>query len=84
MKRKRSINSIIHDQLLGSTSEEDREQLQRWLDSSQENRENYERLMRENCLADRYREFAWVDEERAWKRFQGKTLPCPDFQLGES
>lgn len=51
MKRKRSINSIIHDQLLGSTSEEDREQLQRWLDSSQENRENYERLMRENCLA---------------------------------
>ena len=24
MKRKRSINSIIHDQLLGSTSEEDR------------------------------------------------------------
>ena len=39
MKRKRSINSIIHDQLLGSTSEEDREQLQRWLASSQENRE---------------------------------------------
>ena len=83
MKRKRSINSIIHDQLLGSTSEEDREQLQRWLDSSQENRENYERLMRENCLADRYREFAWVDEERAWKRFQEKHFPIRTFNWGK-
>jgi len=83
MKRKRSINSIIHDQLLGSTSEEDREQLQRWLDSSQENRENYERLMRENCLADRYREFAWVDEERAWKRFQEKHFPVRTFNWGK-
>lgn len=43
MKRKRSINSIIHDQLLGSTSEEDREQLQRWLLVRRKNRENYER-----------------------------------------
>ena len=83
MKRKRSINSIIHDQLLGSTSEEDREQLQRWLASSQENRENYERLMRENCLADRYREFAWVDEERAWKRFQEKHFPVRTFNWGK-
>jgi len=35
---KRSINSIIHDQLLGYASEEDKKQLQSWLDSSQENR----------------------------------------------
>ena len=27
IKRKRSINSIIHDQLLGYTSEEDKKQL---------------------------------------------------------
>ena len=44
IKRKRSINSIIHDQLLGYASEEDKKQLQSWLDSSQENREN-ERTM---------------------------------------
>ena len=49
IKRKRSINSIIHDQLLGYASEEDKKQLQSWLDSSQENRENYDRLMREAC-----------------------------------
>ncbi len=83
MKRKRSINSIIHDQLLGSTSEEDREQLQRWLDSSQENRENYKRLMHENCLADRYREFAWVDEERAGQDFR-KNTSLSGLSTGES
>lgn len=53
IKRKRSINSIIHDQLLGYASEEDKKQLQSWLDSSQENRENYDRLMREACLYNR-------------------------------
>lgn len=72
IKRKRSINSIIHDQLLGYASEEDKKQLQSWLDSSQENRENYDRLMREACLIDRYKQFAQVDEERAWERFQKK------------
>lgn len=72
IKRKRSINSIIHDQLLGCASEEDKKQLQLWLDSSQENKENYNRLMRETCLTDRYRQFAQVDEKRAWERFQKK------------
>ena len=72
IKRKRSINSIIHDQLLGYASEEDKKQLQSWLDSSQENRENYDRLMREACLIDRYKQFAQVDEARAWERFQKK------------
>lgn len=72
IKRKRSINSIIHDQLLGVTSEEDKKQLQLWLESSQENKENYERLIHETCLTDRYRQFAQVDEECAWERFQKK------------
>lgn len=72
IKRKRSINSIIHDQLLGYASEEDKKLLQSWLDSSQENRENYDRLMREACLIDRYKQFAQVDEARAWERFQKK------------
>lgn len=72
IKRKRSINSIIHDQLLGHASEEDKKQLQHWLDCSQENRDVYEHLLRENCLNDRYRQFAKVNEERAWERFQKK------------
>ena len=47
--------------MLGYASEEDKKQLQSWLDSSQENRENYDRLMREACLIDRYKQFAQVD-----------------------
>ena len=62
----------IRDRLLGYASEEDKKQLQSWLDSSQENRENYDRLMREACLIDRYKQFAQVDEARAWERFQKK------------
>ena len=70
IKRKRSINSIIHDQLLGYASEEDKKQLQSWLDSSQENRENYDRLMREACLIDRYKQFALCSLD------QNRTLCC--------
>ena len=85
IKRKRSINSIIHDQLLGYASEEDKKQLQSWLDSSQENRENYDRLMREACLIDRYKQFAQVDEAGASEKAflysfcsldQNRTLCC--------
>lgn len=32
---------------------------------------------------DRYREFAWVDEERAWKRFQEKHFPVRTFNWGK-
>ena len=39
--------------------------------------------MRENCLADRYREFAWVDEERAWKDFR-KNTSLSGLSTGES
>ena len=80
IKRKRSINSIIHDQLLGYASEEDKKQLQSWLDSSQENRENYDRLMREACLIDRYKQFAQVSEKAFLYSFcsldQNRTLCC--------
>lgn len=79
IKRKRSINSIIHDQLLGRASGEDRKQLQLWLDSSQENRDAYERLLHEASLNHRYRQFAKVDEERAWERFQKRHLSVKSF-----
>lgn len=79
IKRKRSINSIIHDQLLGRASVEDRKQLQLWLDSSQENRDAYEHLLHEAGLNHRYRQFAKVDEERAWERFQKRHLSVKSF-----
>lgn len=80
IKHKRNINAIIHDQLLGYASEEDKKQLQLWLDSSQENRDNYDRLLHEVCLHDRYRQFAKIDEERAWKQFQKRHLSVKSFR----
>lgn len=79
-KRKRSINSIIHDQLLGCASKEDKKRLQLWLDSSQENKENYNRLMHAADLTKRYRQFVQVNEERAWERFQKKHLSVRPFR----
>ena len=74
MERKRNINSIIHDQLLGQLSEEEEKRLQVWIESSLENKENYESLMQDTDLSERYRQFATVDEEQAWKKFQEKHL----------
>ena len=72
MERKRNINSVIHDQLLGRLSEEERKRLQVWIESSLENKKNYECLMHGTDLAERYRLSATVDEEQAWKKFQKK------------
>lgn len=38
MERKRNINSVIHDQLLGQLSEEEKKRLQAWIESSLENK----------------------------------------------
>ena len=72
LERKRNINSIIHDQLLGQLSEEEEKRLQVWIESSLENKKNYESLMQDTDLSERYRQFATVDEEQAWKKFQEK------------
>lgn len=80
IKHRKSINTIIHDHLLGQVSEEDKERLQLWIKSSEENKENYNRLMRGTDLADRYRQYAQVDEARAWKRFQKKHIPIRAFR----
>lgn len=61
MERKRNINSVIHDQLLGRLSEEERKRLQVWIESSLENKKNYECLMHGTDLAERYRLSATVD-----------------------
>lgn len=72
MERKRNINSVIHDQLLGQLSEEEKKRLQAWIESSLENKKNYECLMQDTELSERYRQFATVDEEQAWEIFQEK------------
>lgn len=80
IKHRRNINAIIRDHLLGQASEEDKERLQVWIRSSEENKENYSRLMRGADLANRYRQYAQVDEARAWGRFQKKHFPIRTFR----
>ena len=82
MDRKRNINSVIHDQLLGWLSEEERKRLQVWIESSLENKKNYECLMHGTDLAERYRLSATVDEERAWKKFQKKHFQVRGIHRG--
>ena len=50
MERKRNINSVIHDQLLGQLSEEEKKRLQAWIESSLENKKNYECLMQDTPI----------------------------------
>ena len=79
MERKRNINSIIHDQLLGQLSEEEEKRLQVWIESSLENKKNYESLMQDTDLSERYRQFATVDEEQVRKnifKFVGSIAGC--------
>lgn len=56
----------------GQLSEEEEKRLQVWIESSLENKKNYESLMQDTDLSERYRQFATVDEEQAWKEFQEK------------
>lgn len=79
IKHRKNINTVIHDHLLGQASEEDKERLQLWIKSSEENKERYSRLAQGTDLADRYRAYAQVDEARAWERFQKKHIPIRAF-----
>lgn len=74
-KRKRSINSLVHDRLFGRLSKDTQEEFRLWLESSPENKKNYEQLVQESGLTDRFQQFAKIDEERAWERFQKKNFP---------
>lgn len=74
-KRKRSINNIIHDDLVGNISYKDKSRLHNWLETSRENRAKYESFIKENHLLERYKEYSNVDEKQGWENFRKKHLP---------
>lgn len=80
MKHRKSINTIVHDQLIGSISEEDKDRLQSWLDRSPRNQNKYDNLLNGASLVDRYRKYAQAKEERGWKRIQRKYFAIHAFQ----
>lgn len=84
MKRKRErqggdINKIIHDYLTGVLSSEDQQQLENWLESSLQNRQKFEVLLKRKDLTRRYRQYAEIDEERAWERLRKRNFSLRGF-----
>lgn len=84
MKKKRErqggdINKIIHDYLTGVLSSEDQQQLENWLESSLQNRQKFEALLKGKDLARRYRQYAGIDEERAWERLRKRNFSLRGF-----
>lgn len=66
----RDINTLIRKKILGIISEEEDSCLQRWLTESSEHRNDYDRIMHASDLEKRYREYAGIDEQAAWKQFK--------------
>nr|WP_320057596.1 FecR domain-containing protein [uncultured Bacteroides sp.] len=84
MKKKRErqggdINKIIHDYLTGVLSSEDQQQLENWLESSLQNRQKFEALLKRKDLTRRYRQYARIDEERSWERLQKRNFSLRGF-----
>lgn len=73
-RNKKSINSIISKQILGTSSEEDKRKLKEWLQNSEENRKRYNHLLNQNDLIKRYNQYSRIDEAHAWEVFQNKYL----------
>lgn len=79
MKHRKSINSIVHDRLVDSISEEDKARLQAWLEKSARNKKMYTNLLNDTNLAGRYRNYARVNEEQGWRMVQKRCFPIHSF-----
>lgn len=78
-KRKRSINKIIHNELINNISLEDKERLHEWLNASHVNKAEYDSFMKERRLTEKYKMYAGLDEDQAWKKFQRKHFAVRYF-----
>jgi len=74
---KKSINTIISNYLLGNISEDEKKELQEWIEKSEANQKNFNLLMNQNDLTKKYNQYIKVNEEQAWKNFQNKYLNVP-------
>lgn len=78
-KRKRSINKIIHNELINNISLEDKERLHEWLNASHMNKAKYDSFMKEIRLTEKYKAYAGIDERKAWQKFQSKHFAVRSF-----
>lgn len=76
---KKSINSLIRDELTGNISDKDKKKLHSWIEESQENKKKYIKFMSRTDFVNRYEDYSRIDENVAWRKFRKKNLFNPHF-----
>ena len=69
------IVRMIRLYLSGVISEEERQELERWIQESERNRRFFEEMKEEGRFAEEFPEFCRIDMEKGWRRFEQQILP---------
>ena len=69
------IVRMIRLYLSGVISEEERQELERWVEESEGNRRFFEEMKEEGRFAEEFPEFCRIDMEKGWRRFEQQVQP---------
>ena len=69
------IVRMIRLYLSGAISEEERQELERWIKESERNLRFFEEMKEEGRFAEEFPEFCRIDMEKGWRRFEQQILP---------
>ncbi len=74
MKRlEKDIERLVHNKILGLISPEEEAMLEAWLNMSDKHRDSLKEMEDTALLAQRYKHYASIDNEKAWEEFTKKT-----------
>lgn len=74
---KKTISQLIHKHICGTLTSDEKQQLEQWLEESDQHLSDFTRLLDEDSLGLRYEQYAEVDEEKAWRIFQKEHYGTP-------
>ncbi len=80
MKDKRDILSIIVGKICGMISGDEERRLEEWRKADDSHDDTYRQLMESSDLEHRYRQYAAVDEKRAWHEFRDRHFAGRKFR----
>lgn len=80
MKDKRDILSIIVGKICGMISGDEERRLEEWRKADDRHDDTYRQLMESSDLEHRYRQYAAVDEKRAWHEFRDRHFAGRKFR----
>ena len=69
------IVRMIRLYLSGAISEEERQELERWVEESEGNRRFFEEMKEEGRFAEEFPEFCRINMEEGWRRFEQQIQP---------